>query len=139
MEEQKKSRIEQIKSRYMDYVTFNDDQLEEKLITATGEYAYFQNIFYETSKKSTDLNAEVELLWTAKFREYKFDYDMKLSNAEIKTFIEKDRDVILKRVEVKKIDDFLEYLEHCLKNLGQLRWDLKNLVKWKEFQGGKHL
>jgi hypothetical protein len=136
MAEDNLSKIERIRNRYMNYMEWNQNNIDEKMITVSGEYAFFQSIYYETSKKLTQADKIHDELWQGKYREYKFEYDMSLSPTEIKAFIEKDNDIIAKRVEVKKIKDFLDFITKCLENLSQLRWDMKHYIQWKQFQAG---
>lgn len=128
--------IEDIRERYINFMHWDKDSVDIKLISISGEYAYFQNLYYETSKKLTTAQHAHDELWQGKYKQYKFEFDISLTHNEIKTFLEKDNDLLAKLVEVKKLRDLANFLEECLKNINQLRWDIKSFIDWKKFQAG---
>ena len=128
--------IDEIRARYINFLVWDKDNLEEKVYKLSSEYGFFLNIFYETSKKMTIAQKEHDELWQGKYKVYKFEYDIQLSHNEIKTFLEKDNELIGKLVEVRKLQDLKSFLEECLKNLNNMRWDIKHYIQWKEFQKG---
>lgn len=128
--------IEDIRERYINFMHWDKDSVDIKLISISGEYAYFQNLYYETSKKLTIAQQSHDELWQGKYKQYKFEFDISLTHNEIKTFLEKDNDLLAKLVEVKKLRDLANFLEECLKNINQLRWDIKSFIDWKKFQAG---
>jgi hypothetical protein len=130
------TKIEKIRNRYIEFMNWDENSVDTKLMTISSEYSFFQSMYYESIKKLTQAEKEHDEMWQGKYRLYKFDYDMSLSHTEIKQFIEKDNDIIGKRVEVKKIKDFSEFLGKCLENINQLRWDLKSFIDWKKFKAG---
>jgi hypothetical protein len=75
-------------------------------------------------------------LWQGKYKQYKYEFDISLNHSEIKTFLDKDNELLAKLVEVKKLRDFANFLEEAMKNINQLRWDIKNYIEWKHFQKG---
>ena len=130
------NKIEDIRKRYINFMHWDKDSVDIKLINISGEYAYFQNLYYETSKKLTIAQQAHDELWQGKYKQYKFEFDISLTHNEIKTFLEKDNDLLAKLVEVKKLRDLANFLEECLKNINQLRWDIKSFIDWKKFQAG---
>lgn len=132
------AKIEDIRRRYTEFLQWNKDNLDEKIMNISAEYAYFQSLYYETAKKHTIAQKVHDDLWQGKYKYYKFEFDMNLNHTEIKTFLEKDNELIEKLVEVRKLKDLLHFLEEAMKNINQLRWDIKSFIDWKKFQAGLH-
>jgi hypothetical protein len=128
--------IEAIRKRYLEFLKWDDKSVDLKIIQIAGEYAYYQSLYYETSKKMTLAQKDHDDLWQGKYKQYKYEFDISLNHSEIKTFLDKDNELLAKLVEVKKLRDFANFLEEAMKNINQLRWDIKNYIEWKHFQKG---
>mgnify|MGYP001450532553 CR=1 FL=1 len=129
-------KFEDIRNRYIEFLKWDSSIIDIKIMSVAVEYAFFQNLYYETSKKMTTAQKEHDDMWTGKYKQYKFDFDIQLSHTEIKTFLEKDNELLAKLVEVRKLKDMASFLEEAMKNINQLRWDIKHYIEWKNFQKG---
>jgi len=128
--------LQEIRERYVKFLEWNNENLDEKLLKISGEYAYFQSLYYETVKKINIVQKNLDELWTGKFKWYKHEFEITLTNNEIKSFIEKDNEIIQLNFNIKKLNALKEFLMEALKNINQLRWDIKSYIEWKKFQAG---
>jgi hypothetical protein len=96
----------------------------------------YQLYWFKLKKQLDKLEAEHDEKWISRFQYYKHDFDIKLTNSEIKEFLTKDKDLIIIKTKTKSMITNLEYLEKCLKNLDSIRWDIKNYIDYTKFIAG---
>ena len=123
--------------KYNNFIEFETQQIELRLQELPSMVGYYQDIFYTLKQKHTKYQHETDCEWTAKYLYYKNDFNFTLTNAEIKSFIEKDLEYLNLKLKTKKVTDVLEQVEIVLKGLSDFGWTIKNLIDWKKFQAGE--
>lgn len=131
-------KFKKIKDRYTDFLLWNKDNVDEKICNIASEYAFFQQLYISTSRKKSIVIQEMEELWQGKWKYYKHNFDDNLNNTEIKSFIEKDLDILKMRSTITTHEIYMNFFEECMKNINQLRWDIKSYIDYKKFQAGLH-
>lgn len=129
-------KFQKIKERYTNFLMWDNNNLDEKLFLVSGEYAYFQNLYITTSRKRSQLVKELDELHHGKWKYYKHNFDDSLNNSEIHKFIEKDIDVLKIKGNITTHEIYMKYFDDCMKNLNQIRWDIKTYIDYKKFLAG---
>ena len=125
-----------IKDRYNNFLIWDSNTVDQKLFLVAGEFAYFQNLYITTSRKRSTLIKEMDSLFQGKWKYYRHNFDDAIKESDIHKFIEKDIDVLTLRSSITAHDIYMKYFEECMKNLNQLRWDIKSYIDYKKFQSG---
>ena len=123
--------------KYNEFIKFETSQIEEKLHFLPSMIGYYQNVFYTLRQKHTKYNYAMDATWQEKYLYYKNEFNFSLTNAEIKSFIEKDLEYLEAKLKLRKITDILEQVEMVLKGLDNMRWTIHDLIAWEQFQQGK--
>jgi len=125
-----------IRQRYRDFVDWNKDNIEERITRTAGEYAYYQTLYIQVSKKKNELEQKLDEMWHGKWKYYKYEFDVALDKSEIKGFIDKDIDMIKLRGQISNHESYENFFKECMKNIDQLRWDMKHYIQYKQFMAG---
>ena len=128
---------EKIFDKYNEFIKFSVPDIEEKLHFLPSMIGYYQNVFYTLRQKHTRYNHQLDSTWQEKYLYYKNDFNFSLTNAEIKSFIEKDLEYLEAKFKLRKVTDLLEQVEMVLKGLDNFRWTIHDLIAWEQFQQGK--
>ena len=109
-------------------LNFDSSNLDETLRKCGKLYAVvlkkYKNVLLELNKKEIEYSD----LYAIRYSYYKCDYDLQLTQSEIKTFLENDIETSKLRLEIKNLKTEAEILEKHLKNIESTRWDIKTLV-----------
>ncbi len=124
--------------KYYEFIEFEIIQLDEKLLQLPSVIGFYQDIFFTLKQKHTKYLHDKDCRWTERYMYYKNDFNFSLTNAEIKSFIEKDLEYLELKLKVQKVTDVLEQVEIILKGLDNFRWTIQNLITWQKFQAGEH-
>ena len=129
-------KFKEIKDRYTKFIEWDEHTLDDKLFRVASEYAFFQSLYTSTSRKKSQLLTELDSLHHGKWKYYKHNFDDALSQSDINKFIEKDLDVLKLRGTITNHEIYMRYFEECMKNLNQIRWDIKSFIEYKKFKAG---
>lgn len=108
----------------------NPNNLDQKLKEIGKLYAIVLKKYKETLYALNKKEIELSNAWAERYSFFKCDYDFKLTNAEIKNFIDNDIETSQLRLEIKNLKTDCEVLEKHLKNIESLRWDIKTIVEY---------
>lgn len=128
--------FDKIRERYRAFLQWDGNNVQERMFSIANEYAYFQTLYFHTSKNMTDIEKEIDSLWQGKFKFYKHEMDDKLSNTEIKGFIDKDLEILSLRGKLSNHKTYLTFFEECMKNLNNMRWDIKAYLEYIKLRSG---
>lgn len=109
---------------------FNQNNLDQKLKEIGKLYAIVLKKYKETLYALNKKEIKLSNAWAERYSHYKCDYDFQLTNAEIKNFIDNDIETSQLRLEIKNLKTDCEVLEKHLKNIENLRWDIKTMVEY---------
>ncbi|MCK5538566.1 MAG: recombination mediator protein UvsY [Bacteroidales bacterium] len=123
--------------KYNSFVKFEVNQIDQRLTDLPSVVSYYQSMFYTLKSKHTKNQHELDSKWQEKYMYYKTDYNISLTNAEIKSFIEKDLEYLEIKFRLRKITDVLEQVELVLKGLDNMRWTIHDLISWEKFKQGE--
>ena len=122
--------------KYNVFISYEENQIEERLHRIPEMIGYYQNLFYTLQTKHTKYRFELDRTWQEKYLYYKNDFNFTLSNSEIKIFIDKDLEYMNLKQKLQEVTDTLNQTEIVLKGLKDMSWSLKTLIDWKKFQMG---
>jgi hypothetical protein len=63
---------------------------------------------------------------------YKFEFNIKLNNSEVKEFLERDSSLLSIETSMKELSSYIETLIDMKKNLESTRFDIKNWIELKK-------
>ena len=130
--------FEKIRERYRTFLAWDSTNIQERIAAIANEYAYFQTMYFHTSKAHTEIEKEIDTLWQGKYKFYRHEFDDKLNPSEIKGFIDKDLDILSLRGKMSNHKTYLTFFEECMKNLNNMRWDIKSYIDYMKFKSGLH-
>ena len=128
--------FDKIRERYREFIEWDGSNVEQKMTQIASEHAYYLNLYYETSRKKTSLEKELKELYQGKWKYYKYEFDGSLDKSEIRLFIEKDLDVIRLTGQLSNSESALNFFDVCMKNVDQMRWDIKWWLDYNKFKAG---
>ena len=112
----------------------NTHNIDSKLKEIGKLYAIVLKKYKETLYALNKKEIELSNAWAERFSYYKCDFELQLTNSEIKNFIENDIETSELRLEVKNLKADCEVLEKHLKNIENLRWDIKALIDYMKLE-----
>ena len=133
----KEGGLDTLFDKYNEFIKFEMNEIDLKLLELPSMVGLYQNIFYTLKQKHTKYQYETDSKWTERYLYYKNDFNFTLSNAEIKSFIEKDIEYLNLKLKTQKVVDVLEQVEIVLKGLDSMRWTIKSLIDWEKFKQGE--
>lgn len=134
---QSEIKLSELQEEYLVDIKWEFSKVEKYLQLLPSTIAKYQNIWLRYKKQLDKTEIEFDDLWISRFTYYKNDFDIKLSNSEIKDFINKDVELNNIRKKQKYLITAIEFVEKCMKNLDSIRWDIKNVIEYNKFINGE--
>jgi hypothetical protein len=131
--------LQQLQDEYEEDIKWSvDDSIKLSAFINTIPYkiAKYQNKWFRYKNALDKISKEIDDLYSVKFLYYKKDFDINLSNSEIKDFISKDVELNSLRLKAKTLTTLIEFLEKIMKNIDSIRWDIKLMVEYQKFISG---
>lgn len=128
--------LDQLKEQYEQDITWEFTQIPVYASTIPLKIAKYQKMWMDLRNQHDKYEKQYNDLWIKRFMWYKQEFDISLSNTEIKVFLEKDTELNDIRAKQKKLMVILEWLEKAMKNLDSIRWDIKNVIEYQKFISG---
>jgi len=128
--------LDELKEQYEEDIKWEFNDIPVFMSTISLKIAKYQKIWMELRNKHDKVEKEYNDLWIKRFMWYKQEFDITLSNSEIKVFLEKDQELNELRLKQKKLLVILEWLEKAMKNLDSIRWDCKTALEYHKFVNG---
>lgn len=126
-----------LKKQYEKDLEWNFEHAGEKLIQIPKIISRYQNLYYKYLKEFQKLETETASVYTSRYLSLRFDGDHDLKPNEVKDLVEKDLEYLESLNKTNNLKILLEWIEKCMNNVGQLRWDIKNYLEWKQFISGE--
>ncbi len=128
--------IDKLKDEYEEDIKWEFTDIGVFMSTIPIKIAKYQRMWFDLRNTHDKYAKEYDDLWIKRFMWYKQEFDISLSNTEIKVFLEKDTELNNIRLKQKRILVVLEFLEKCMKNLDSIRWDCKLSLEYQKFING---
>lgn len=128
--------FDDIKLEYEEDIKWEFNKIGKYLQNLPSIIAKYQNYWFKYKRMYDKLETEYDELWISRFVYYKHDFDIKLTNSEIKDFLNKDKELNTIKSKIKQILAHNDWLERALKNLDSTRWDIKNVIEFEKFKNG---
>ena len=96
----------------------------------------YQGYWFTLKRELDKIDDEYDDKWMSRYIYYKNDFDIKLSSSEIKDFLSKDLELNKLKKKQRQLISSIEYLEKCLKNLDNIRWDISRCIDFEKFKSG---
>ena len=116
---------------------FKAADLEDKLRQVPCLHSKWLRHFYRQSHKLIVKEKELSKMWRQKLNYYLFDYKYEVKPTQAKFYIESDDEYSVIFYQVNCQRKVVEMLESILKKVGNLSFDINNLIKFKELKAGK--
>lgn len=113
-------------------VTIDENNLDETIKKLNKLFLVVLKKYKEKLYEHNALEIELNSKFAERYSYYKCDYEFKLTNQEIKMFIDNDVETKELRLQIKNVEADINVLEKHLKNIEQTRWDIKNLLDYKK-------
>ena len=128
--------FDEIRKRYREFLDWDKDTLDDRVTRMAGEYAYYQNFYIQATEEKNKVETELKEMWQGKWKYYKYEFEVSLDKSEIKGFIEKDLDIIKLQGRLTNYETYRDFFKECMKNIDQMRWDIKTYLDYKKFMAG---
>lgn len=109
--------------------------LESKLYAIPGLHSKYLGIYFNTKTKLAKQEKELAALYKQKWVEYKEGDDL-LDKKEIQFHILADDDYSKLHYQVQVAQDLVDVLDRTVKRVGNLSFDVKNLVAYLQYMQG---
>lgn len=97
----------------------------------------YLRILNEEYLKLAKLEGEYDVLFKAKWKYYKYDYDIVLDKRdEVLTHINGDDEIVKLKARIALAKQTLQYIEGVIKTLRERSFHVRNYIEWKKFQNG---
>lgn len=128
--------FKKIEEEYKEDIVWNYENASKVINTIPLIYSKYLGYWYKIKSQSEKHQKEYDDTWISRFIFYKKDFDINLSNAEIKHFL--DKDTVLNDIKSKqqKALTRCELLEKMMKNIDSIRWDIKLWLQYEQFKTG---
>lgn len=123
-------------AEYEEDIKWDRDKCDKYLMIVPSLIAKYQGYWFKMKKQLDKLEAEHDDKWIVRFQYYKHDFDIKLTNSEIRDFLTKDKELTQLKNKARSMLINVEYIEKCLKNIDSIRWDIKNYLDYQKFISG---
>jgi hypothetical protein len=128
--------FEKMQEEYEKDIQWEFNKMDKYLQQLPSIISKYQNHWFKLKRAYDKIEREHDDNWAVRFSYYKHDYDIKLTNSEIKDFLNKDIELNKYKHQAKQLFTQIEWIERCLKNLDSIRWDLKNALDYQKFIAG---
>ena len=95
--------LDELKEQYEEDIKWEFNDIPVFMSTISLKIAKYQKLWMELRNKHDKIEKEYNDLWITRFMWYKQEFDITLSNSEIKVFLEKDKELNDSRLKQKKI------------------------------------
>lgn len=129
---------DKIKAEYEEDIKYDLPNLVRYLMLLPSIISKYQNLWFHIKNKMDILQKEYNDTWISRFMYYKHDFDITLTNSEIKAFLEKDTNMNNIKSKIDFLSSKLTLVEKWLKNFDGMRFDLKLIVEWEKFKAGEY-
>jgi hypothetical protein len=114
-----------------------DEFTVDKKLLKLGETIHkYHKLVFDIAKKRIKVEFDRDNRYQELYIHYKFDYDIKLTDKEIKDFVYKDTEYIKFNKTIAEQNNLITFLESSIKNLESVRWDIKNFIEWQKIKNG---
>jgi hypothetical protein len=128
--------INKIEAEYQEWCKWEVSNTRDILVNLPLRVSKIQNMWRKLKRKYDVLEKEYDTKYINKFSYYKNEYSVSLSSSEIKTFIDKDTDMIDIIHKKQNILRNIEYMEKMIKNLESMQWTIKTYLEFEKFFNG---
>lgn len=113
---------------------FEQKRFDEFIETAPLFVAKLIDYMGRLKRKMYAIEKHLKERESAQYTYYKFDFNIKLNNSEVKEFLE--RDTMLQEISFKQkeIASYIETLMDIKKNIENSRYDIKNWIEYKKLK-----
>jgi len=129
---------EKIFDKYNEFIEYELTDLDNRLLKITSVVGYYQSAYFNLKKKFDIYSIKLDRKWQERYLYYKNEFNITLTNTEIKQFIEKDLEYIDIKEKLQGVKTILEQVELTLKGLDSMGWQLKTTVDWEKFKQGQY-
>lgn len=123
--------MEKAIEKLMDY---NINTIEETIKNCGKIYSILLKKYKLALSDLNSLEISLSNKWAERYSYYKCDYDIQLTQQEIKSFIENDLETSQLRFQIKEKMSEIKVIEGHLKNIDSVRWDIKTLLEYKKLE-----
>jgi hypothetical protein len=125
-----------IQLEYQDDIIWDEFNASSKISKLATLVVKYQNYYFDGLKKLNTINELIGKKYQELFIYYKLDFEIKLKDTEIKTFITTNTEYLKLQVLKTSIENKINYFEECIKNLNNVRWDIKTYLELEKFKQG---
>ena len=132
-------KFEELKTKLTKDLDVNKSNILLKSIETPKMYSYYLNFYSKELKYYKDLLLLKETTYGELFDYYKFDYEKKLDKkSEIEPFIKSNKKYNKVLIKCNNQEMYVTWLEHTLKNINQISFNIKNYIEYQKFINGEH-
>jgi ribosome-associated translation inhibitor RaiA len=128
--------FEDIQKEYAEDIQWDEFNASSKISKLSSYVVKYQNMYYNGLKKLNTITEALGKKYQELYIYYKLDFEIKLKDTEIKTFIETNSEYLSLKTAKAKLENQINYFEDCIKNLNNMRWDIKTYLEFEKFKQG---
>jgi len=128
--------FEDIQKEYNEDITWDEFNVSSKINLLAKYIVKYQNHYFGGLKKLNIITQGLGKKYQELYIYYKLDFEIKLKDQEIKTFIETNTEYLELKTAKSKLENQINYFEECMKNINSMRWDIKTYLDFEKFKQG---
>lgn len=128
--------MEELISNLSKELDFNNHNVSEVLAKLPKLYSGCLNKWYQLAKELDSLEIQLNNRRNERYTYYKLDFEIDLSTAEIKTFLDGDNDLNEIRSKILVIKRKVDIIEKMMGMINDTRWSIKSFIDWEKFKNG---
>ncbi|MFK5882880.1 MAG: recombination mediator protein UvsY [Candidatus Izemoplasma sp.] len=107
-----------------------------KLIQCPSLRVKYSSLLMKIQKKVDDKELDLKSLYSTKWRHYSMDHDQDVDRRDLPVYIEGDDAYIEMKRELNILNNQAKEIDHALKAIDNLNWQIPAAIKFYMFQQG---